>query len=158
MDISLSPFAPENLVSQEWFDGPVPRPPAHSILRLNLALTRGIPPDFRDGVHLFFLAAIRHRVNPEFIGSRNCVLIAFRPINLNNVVPVTGATFASPWTNKYAALFFLTHYWYEVGMLKVPAVHIEERRTAERRAADSVLIKKEDSIFWLRYSIVGNLA
>ena len=45
-----------------------------------------------------------------------------------------------------------THYWYEVGMLKVPAVHIEERRTAERRAADSVLIKKEDSTFCLHYS------
>ena len=49
-------------------------------------------------------------------------------------------------------------YWYEVGMLKVPAVHIEERRTAERKDADSVLIKKEDSVFWLWYSIVGNLA
>ena len=45
--------------------------------RLNLVLTYGIPPEFRDGVHLFILTAIRHRVSPEFIGSRNCVPMAF---------------------------------------------------------------------------------
>ena len=33
------------------------------------------------------------------------------------VVPVTGAVLASPWIN-YVRLFCLTHYWYEVGMLK----------------------------------------
>ena len=48
-----------------------------SILRLNLVLTYGIPPEFRDGVHFFFFTAIRHRVIPEFIGSRNCVPVAF---------------------------------------------------------------------------------
>ena len=43
-----------------------------SILRLNLALTYGILPDFRGGVH------IRHRASPEFIGLRNyCVPMAF---------------------------------------------------------------------------------
>ena len=40
-----------------------------SILRLNLVLTYGIPPEFRG--------AIRHRVSPKFIGSRNCVPMAF---------------------------------------------------------------------------------
>ena len=49
-----------------------------SILRLNLVLTYGIPPEFLDGVHLdLFKAAIRHRVSPGFIGSRNCVPMAF---------------------------------------------------------------------------------
>ena len=48
-----------------------------SILRLNLVLTCGIPPEFRGGVHLFIQTAIRHRVSPEFIGSRNCVPMAF---------------------------------------------------------------------------------
>ena len=53
---SLSPFAPENLVSRDGFDSPVPRQPAHiSILRLNLVLTYGIPPGFRGGVRLFIL-------------------------------------------------------------------------------------------------------
>ena len=46
-----------------------------SILRLNLALTYGIPPEFRGGVH--YETAIRHRVSPKFIGSRNCVPMAF---------------------------------------------------------------------------------
>ena len=42
-----------------------------SILRLNLALTHGTPPEFRGGVNLSILTAIRHRVGPECIGSRN---------------------------------------------------------------------------------------
>ena len=33
-------------------------------------ITCGIPPEFRK-------TAIRHRVRPEFIGSRNCVPMAF---------------------------------------------------------------------------------
>ena len=48
-----------------------------STLRLNLVLTCGIPPDFRGGVHIFIKTSLRHRVNPEFIGSRNCVPMAF---------------------------------------------------------------------------------
>ena len=50
----LSAFAPENLVSRET--GPVVPSRVSllmSILRLNLMLTYGIPPEFRGGVHLF---------------------------------------------------------------------------------------------------------
>ena len=47
----LSPFAPEILVSRDGFGSPVPRQPAHFILRLNIVLIYGIPPEFRDGVH-----------------------------------------------------------------------------------------------------------
>ena len=47
---SLSSFAAENLVSRKRFCSPVQRQPAHSTLRLNLVLTHGIPPAFRDGV------------------------------------------------------------------------------------------------------------
>ena len=36
-----------------------------------------IPPDFRGGPHLFIETAIRHRVSPEFIRSRNYVPMAF---------------------------------------------------------------------------------
>ena len=53
--ISLSAFAPENLVSRDGFGSPVPRQPAHLILRLNLVLTYGIPPEFRGSVHLIIL-------------------------------------------------------------------------------------------------------
>ena len=44
MIVSLSPFAPENLVSRDKFGRPVPRQPAQ--------LPHGIPPAFRDGVHI----------------------------------------------------------------------------------------------------------
>ena len=57
-----------------------PRPASawsFSTFRLNLVLTHGIPSDFRGGVLLFIYTAIRHRVSPEFIGSRNCALMAF---------------------------------------------------------------------------------
>ena len=37
----------------------------------------GIPPISRGGVHLFIQTAISDRVSPEFIGSRNCVPMAF---------------------------------------------------------------------------------
>ena len=51
---SPSPYVPENLVSQDGFSRPASRQPAHlHILRLNLVLTHGIPPDFRGGVYLF---------------------------------------------------------------------------------------------------------
>ena len=49
-----SPYVRENLVSRDGFSRPAPRQPAHlHILRLNLLLTHGIPPDFRDGIYLF---------------------------------------------------------------------------------------------------------
>ena len=51
-NIPLSPCVPENLVSRDGFSRSVPRQPAH-LLRLNLVLTYGIPPEFRGGVHLF---------------------------------------------------------------------------------------------------------
>ena len=43
-----------------------------------MVLTYGIPPEFHGGVHLYsFKNTIRDRVSPEFMGSRNCVLMAF---------------------------------------------------------------------------------
>ena len=75
MNIPLSPCVPENLVSRDGFSRPSRVGLLISILRLNLVLTYGIPPEFRGGVH--YENAIRHRVSPEFIGSRNCVPMAF---------------------------------------------------------------------------------
>ena len=77
MNISLSAFAPDI-----WSRKTVSASPSRvslliSILRLNLVLAYGIPPKFRGGVHLFIYTAIRHRVSPEFIGSRSCVPMAF---------------------------------------------------------------------------------
>ena len=50
--ISLSPLAPEDLVSRDRFDHPVTRQPAHSLHRLNLVLTHRIPLAFRDIVYI----------------------------------------------------------------------------------------------------------
>ena len=55
MNISLPPFAPENLVSRDKFSSPPSRVSLfispHS--RLNPVVTHGIPSDLRDGVHIF---------------------------------------------------------------------------------------------------------
>ena len=79
MDISLSPYQPENLVSRDGFGSPVPH---HSLLlisilsRLNLVLAGFLPGSAAASIYLF-KTVIRHRASPEFIGSRNCVPIAF---------------------------------------------------------------------------------
>ena len=89
-------------------------------------LTYGIPPEFLGGVH--YETAIRHRVSPEFIGSRNCVPMAFTaespPAWASK--PQGSAERVLPWQITMDQLIFAslshTHYWCEVGMLKVPAV------------------------------------
>ena len=91
-------------------------------------LTYGIPPEFRGGVH--YETAIRHRVSPEFIGSRNCVPMAFslpRVRRHRASKPRGSSERVLPWQITMDQLIFAslshTHYWYEVGMLKVPATH-----------------------------------
>ena len=83
-NISLSAFAPDNLVSRDGFGSPVLRHPAHlhntntqaeSIWCL-LTFMGFLPSSAAASIYLF-KTAIRHRVDPEFIGSRNCVPIAF---------------------------------------------------------------------------------
>ena len=48
---SLSPFAPENLVSRHGFGSPVPRQPAHLHIKVEFG-AYGIHPESRGGVHL----------------------------------------------------------------------------------------------------------
>ena len=100
-----------------------------SILRLNLVLTYGIPPDFHGGVLLFIQIAIGHRVSPEFIGSRNCVPMAFPAESPPAQGQFTGRSQGSskrvlPWQvtmdQLICASLSHTHCWYEMGMLKVP--------------------------------------
>ena len=88
MFFSLSPFAPENLISRDGSAVPSRVSLLISILRLNLVITYEIPPEFRGGVHILI------EISPEFIGSRNCALMAVtygesagtEPVNLE-VVP-----------------------------------------------------------------------
>ena len=54
MNISLSAFTPENLVSRDTGSAVPSRVSLLiSMLRLNLVLTYGIPPEFRGGAHSF---------------------------------------------------------------------------------------------------------
>ena len=78
MTISLSAFAPENLVSRDGFGNPSRVSLPISILRLNIGilLTGFLPSSAAASIYLF-KTAVRHRVSLEFIGSRNCVPMAF---------------------------------------------------------------------------------
>ena len=51
MNIFLSPFAPEILVSRDGFGSPVSRQPAHLHTQVESG-SYGIPPEFRGGVQL----------------------------------------------------------------------------------------------------------
>ena len=53
MNISLSAFAPENLVSRDGFGSPFPRQPAHLHTRAESGTYLRDSPEFRGGVHLF---------------------------------------------------------------------------------------------------------
>ena len=77
-NISLSAFAPENLISRDGFGSPVPRQPAHLHTQAEsgayLPDSSRVP---RRRPFIYLEIAIRHRASPEFIGSRNCVPMAF---------------------------------------------------------------------------------
>ena len=78
INISLSAFAPENLVSRDGFGSLVPRQPAHLHTQAESSAYLRDPsrlPRRRPFIHL--KTAIRDRVSPELIGSRNCVPMAF---------------------------------------------------------------------------------
>ena len=74
---SLSPFAPEELVSRDGFGRPVLRQPAHSLRagRLNLVLSHGNRAAFHEGFHIY--TANRYGVSLKFIGSRYCMVMLF---------------------------------------------------------------------------------
>ena len=73
-NIPLSPCVPENLVPRDGFSRPVPRQPTHLHTQAESgAYLRG---SSRVAASIYE-TAIRHRVSPGFIGSRNCVPMAF---------------------------------------------------------------------------------
>ena len=75
----LSPFEPDILVSRDGFGSPVRRQPAHVHTQAEYgAYLRDSSrfPRRRTFIHLK-PPYIRHRVSPEFIGSRSCVPMVF---------------------------------------------------------------------------------
>ena len=102
-----------------------------STLRLNLVLTYGIPPEFRGGVLLIISKP------PYAIGSVPSLsghAIAHRWRSLPRVrrhrasKPQGSSELVLPWQvamdQLICASLSHTHYWYEVGMLKVPAGYL----------------------------------
>ena len=125
-NIPLSPCVPENLVSRDGFSRPVPRQPAH------------LHTQAESGAYLRDSSRVPRRrpfMKPPYaIGSVPSLsghAIAYRWRSLPRVLrhraskPQGSSERVLPWQITMNQLIFAslshTHYWYEVGMLKVPA-------------------------------------
>ena len=131
MNIPLSPCVPENLVSRDMFSRPVPRQPAH------------LHTQAESGAYLRDCSRVPRRrpfMKPPYatgsVPSLSGHAIAYRWCSLPRVrehrasKPQGSFERVLPWQVTMDQLIFAslphTHYWYEVGMLKVPAVsHLE---------------------------------
>ena len=127
MNNTLSPYVPENLVSRDGFGSPVPRQPAH------------LHTQAESGDYLRDSSRVPRRrpfMKPPYaIGSVPSLsghAIAYRWRSLPRVrrhrasKPQGSSERVLPWQvtmdQLICASLSHTHYWYEVGMLKVPAM------------------------------------
>ena len=128
-NIPLSPCVPENLVSRDGFSRPVPRQPAH----LHTQAESGAY--LRDSSRVPRRRPYTYSKPPYAIGSVPSLsghAIAYRWRSLPRVRRHRASKLQGsservlPWQITMDQLIFAslshTHYWYEVGMLKVPAV------------------------------------
>ena len=130
-NIPLSPCVPKNLVSRDGFSRPVPRQPAH------------LDTQAESGAYLRDSSRVPRRRSfmkpPYAIGSVPSLsghAIAYRWRSLPRVrrhrasKPQGSSERVLPWQITMDQLIFAslshTHYWYEVGMLEVPAVLRDE--------------------------------
>ena len=128
-NIPLSPCVPENLVSRDGFSRPLPRQPAH------------LHTQAESGAYSRDSSRVPRRrpfMKPPYaIGSVPSLsghAIAYRWRSLPRVrrhrasKPQASSERVLPWQITMDQLIFAslshTHYWYEVGMLKVPAVYM----------------------------------
>ena len=127
MNIPLSPCVPENLVSRDGFSRPVPRQPVH------------LHTQAESGAYLRDSSRVPRRrppIKPPYaigpVPSLSGHAFAYRWRSLPRVrrhrasKPQGSFERVLPWQITMDQLIFAslshTHYWYEVGMLKVPAV------------------------------------
>ena len=125
-NISLSAFVPENLVSRDGFGSPVPRQPDH----LHTQAESGAY--LRDSSRVPRRRPFIYLKPPYAIGSVPCLsghTIAYRWRSLPRVrrhrasKPHGTSKRVLPWqVPLICASLSHTHCWYEVGILKVPAV------------------------------------
>ena len=124
---SLFAFAPENLVSRDGFGRPVPRQPAHLHTRAESGAY------LRDSSRVPRRRPLNYFKPPYAIGSVPSLsghAIAYRWRSLPRVrrhkasKPQGSSERVLPWQvtmdQLICASLSHTHYWYEVGMLKVP--------------------------------------
>ena len=126
-NIPQSPCVPENLVSRDGFSRPVPRQPPH------------LHSQAESGAYLRDSSRVPRRrpfMKPPYaIGSVPSLsghAIAYRWRSLPRVLrhraskPQGSSEWVLPWQITMDQLIFAslshTHYWYEMGILKVPAV------------------------------------
>ena len=129
MNIFLSAFAPENLVSRDGFGSPVPRQPPH------------LHTQAESGACLRNSARVPRRrlfMKPPYaigpVPSLSGHVLAYRWRSLPRVrrhrasKPQGSSERVLPWQVTMDQLicisFSHTHCWYEVGILKAPAVYI----------------------------------
>ena len=111
-NVSLSPFTPKNLVSLDGFGSPGPRQPAHlnteaecgAYLRDSSRFPRRRPYIYLNR-HTPSDQSRVYRVTQLHTDGVRCRESADTGPVVLKVVPVTGAAFASPWTNQYAPVF-----------------------------------------------------
>ena len=127
MNISLSAFVPENLISRDGFGSPSRVSLLISILlRLNLLHAHGIPPEFRGGVHLFiFKPPYAIGSIPSLSGHPNAYRWRSLPrVSRHRASKPQGSserllTGQVTMDQLIRASLSHNHYWYEVGTLKV---------------------------------------
>ena len=126
-NIPLSPCVPENLVSRDGFSRPVPRQPAHLLTQAESGAS------LRDSSRV---PRRRPFMKPPYavgsVPSLSGHAIAYRWRSLPRArrhrasKPQGSSERVLPWQITMDQLIFAslshTHYWYEVGLLKVPAV------------------------------------
>ena len=126
MNIPLSPCVPENLVSRDGFNRPVPRQPAHlhtqaeyrAYLRDPSRVPRRCP-----------FMKLPYAVGSVPSLSGHAIAYRWRPLprvrRHRASKPQGSSERVLPWQITMDQFIFVslshTHYWYEVGMLKVPA-------------------------------------
>ena len=146
MNISLSAFAPENLVSRDGFGRPVLRQPAHLHTQAeSVAYLRDSSRVPRRRPFIYFKPS--YAIGP--VSSLSGHTIAYRWRSLPRVHRHMASKSQGsskrvlPWQVTMDQLICAshshTHYWYEVGMSKVPAVdivyrshYVELRRQVDR--------------------------
>ena len=126
MNISLSPFAPENLVSRDGFGSPVPRQSAHLHAQVESgAYLRDSSRAPRRPPFIYFEPPYAIRSVPSLSGHAIAYLWCSLPRGRRHRASKSQGSSKRvlPWQvttdQLISASLFHTHYWYEVGMLKV---------------------------------------